>query len=136
MSTATTPTTTTRTEETNRKTIERLAQSLKTNDTDAARGLFHADVIQEWPQSGERIRGIDNMEAINKNYPGFPEMNLRRMLTGGDLVVVETSLNYSGKPVHGVSIYELRDGKIAKETDYFADPFEAPDWRKQWVEKI
>ena len=28
----------------------------------------------------------------------------------------------------------FRDGKIARETAYWADPFEAPAWRSQWVD--
>jgi hypothetical protein len=29
---------------------------------------------------------------------------------------------------------EFRDGKVAHETQYFADPFTAPAWRAQWVD--
>jgi hypothetical protein len=25
---------------------------------------------------------------------------------------------------------------VAKETDYFAQPFQAPQWRSQWVERM
>jgi hypothetical protein len=39
-------------------------------------------------------------------------------------------------PAFTVSIMEFRDGKVIHETQYFADPFEAPDWRSQWVERI
>ena len=35
-----------------------------------------------------------------------------------------------------VSLVELRDGKIVKQTDYFADPFEAPAWRSRWVKIV
>jgi hypothetical protein len=28
---------------------------------------------------------------------------------------------------------EFRDGKVMHETQYFADPFEAPAWRARWV---
>jgi len=30
---------------------------------------------------------------------------------------------------------EFRNGKVIDETQYFADPFEAPAWRKQWVQQ-
>jgi hypothetical protein len=33
-----------------------------------------------------------------------------------------------------VSIMEFRNGKVVHETQYFADPFEAPPWRSQWVQ--
>jgi hypothetical protein len=29
---------------------------------------------------------------------------------------------------------EFRDGKVAHETQYFVDPFEAPAWRARWRE--
>jgi hypothetical protein len=32
-------------------------------------------------------------------------------------------------------MYELRDGRIARSTEYFAQDFEAPEWRRQWVEQ-
>jgi hypothetical protein len=35
-----------------------------------------------------------------------------------------------------VSIMEFRDDKVARETQYFADPFVAPAWRAQWVERM
>jgi hypothetical protein len=35
-----------------------------------------------------------------------------------------------------VSVLELRDGKVVKETDYYAQPFQAPEWRAHWVERM
>ena len=35
-----------------------------------------------------------------------------------------------------VFIFEMRDGKIAKETDYWPQSFETPEWRAQWVERM
>ena len=32
--------------------------------------------------------------------------------------------------------YELRDGKISKQTTFFAQEFEAPAWRARWVERM
>ena len=48
----------------------------------------------------------------------------------------EVTLNYGGQVYQGVSIFEFRDSKIVKETDYFAQPFEAPQWRARWVERM
>jgi hypothetical protein len=64
-------------------------------------------------------------------------MRFRRTLAGGDLAALEVELRYpDGSRYLGVSIVELRDGKVARETDYFAQPFQAPQWRAQWVERI
>jgi hypothetical protein len=103
----------------------------------AARHL-HPDFVQEWPQSGERIRGADSALAIDRNFPGgMPSMTPRRTLAQGDLAISETELTYAdGSRYLGVSVMEFRDGLISKETDYFAEPFAPPQWRAQWVERM
>ena len=100
------------------------------------------DMIQEWPQSGERIRGRDNIIAVNEHYEGAtgsaPKMTLRRIVRPGQAWVAEGTIDYGdGTPVSLVAILETdADGKITRETDYFANPFEAPEWRRQWVEHM
>jgi hypothetical protein len=60
----------------------------------------------------------------------------RRALAGGDLAVVEVELIYAdGSRYLGASILELRDSRVLRETDYCAQPFPAPEWRAQWVER-
>jgi hypothetical protein len=60
----------------------------------------------------------------------------REIRVSGDLVVVEANLDYGdGTPWQAVFVFELRDGKIARETAYWPQPFEAADWRAQWVER-
>lgn len=54
-----------------------------------------------------------------------------RIIGGGDLWVTEYILTYDGKPSYTVSIMKFRGEKVARETQYFADPFEAAAWRAQ-----
>ena len=61
---------------------------------------------------------------------------MRRIVGGGDLWVTELILSYDGKPSYTVSIMEFRGVKVARETQYFADPFVAPAFRAKWVERI
>ena len=120
----------------------RLAEALWTDigegDWQAVAGYVHENFVQEWPQSGERIVGRDNAIAINRHFPGgLPRMKFRRTVAAGPLAVLQVELTYAdGSRYLGVSVIELRDGKIARETDYFAQPFPAPQWRAQWVEKM
>jgi hypothetical protein len=37
---------------------------------------------------------------------------------------------------NSVSIMEFRNGKVVHETQYFADPLDAPACRRQWVQQI
>ena len=54
----------------------------------------------------------------------------------GDLWVTEFILTYDGKPSFTVSIMEFQGDQVSRETQYFADPFEAAAWRARWVERI
>ncbi len=127
----------------NRRTLERLQETMSNGDmkglVDAADELYTSDLVEEWPQSGERIAGLANFKAVNDNYPAMtgtqPKLSFRRLSGSGDTWVLEGTIDYgNGVPVSIVSIVEMRDGKIAKQTDYFADPFEAPAWRSRWVQ--
>jgi hypothetical protein len=99
------------------------------------------DVINEYPQSGERFRGRDNIAAMNSGYAGntgtAPKATLRRILKPGEAWVIETTIDYGdGTPVSSISIVETGpDGKVVRQTDYFANPFEAPAWRSQYAER-
>lgn len=104
--------------------------------------LASEDLVQEWPQSGERIRGRANVVAVNDHYEGAtgtsPKMTLRRLTKPGQAWVAEGTIDYGdGVPVSLVSILEAGpDGRIVRQTDYFANPFDAPEWRRQWVESM
>ena len=98
------------------------------------------DFVQEWPQSGERLTkeaSIRLAASYGEMSGTSPKFTYKRMLGGGDIFVVEATIDYGdGIPVSYVGVGELRDGKVAKMTEYFANPFPAPDWRKPFVETM
>jgi hypothetical protein len=119
-----------------RAKLDRHWQTAGLKDQQAAHEIYHDDCVVEWPQSGERIRGKDNLQVLRTAYPAQLEFHVRRILGSGDLWVTEYVIAYDGDPVHVVSIMEFRDGLVARETHYFGDPFEAPAWRAEWVERM
>jgi ketosteroid isomerase-like protein len=120
----------------NREIVEQTLALLEKQDWDGLGALFSDDFVLTWPQSGELVRGKQACIAIFQSYPGgTPTMDVKQIRVDGDLAVAEALYHYPDGDYHGVSIFELRDGKVARETDYFAQPFEAPEWRAQWVEK-
>jgi hypothetical protein len=97
----------------------------------------HQDYVMEMPQSGERMRGRENMRAFQEAYPDPPSIRLRRVLVRDELWVAEVVNDYGGGQVFTVvTIIELRDGKMWRDTRYYAEPFEAPAWRARWVERL
>jgi len=100
--------------------------------------IYADDSICDYPQSGERILGPKNLQALRSHHPGKPSgFKIRRMIGTGNLWVTEYTINYKNQLAFTVSIMEFNDdGKVVHETQYFADPFEAPAWRSQWVQRI
>ena len=98
--------------------------------------LRHPDYVMEMPQSGERIRGRENMRAFQEAYPDPPTIQPRRVVGEGDVWVIEATSNYSGRTYHVAMVVEFRDGKILRDTRYYADPFDPPAWRALWVEPL
>jgi hypothetical protein len=102
-------------------------------DPDRSHAMYRDDAVLEFPQSGERFVGLENFREWRGEYPASVRFELRDVRGHGDLWAAEVSLTYDEGPAHfGVSILELRDGKIARETIYVTEGFEAPEWRARW----
>ena len=106
------------------------------NDFETEHRIYLDDAVLEYPQSGERTCGRGNIQGQRASQPNKKRFSVRRILGGGDLWVTEYILTYDGKPSYTVSIMEFKGNKVARETQYFADPFVAPASRAQWVERM
>lgn len=122
--------------EANRQVIIELWQRLGRFDFAGAGTLLHDDFVCEWPQSQERIRGRENFVALNANYPGRWLAEVQRVIVEGDQVVSEVVLKWEAQTVCVVSFFEIRDGRIYREVDYWPEAYAAPAWRAQWVEQM
>lgn len=118
--------------------IENFWASMAANDFYATAQLLHDDYILEWPQSGERIRGKDNFAAVNTNYPaeGKWQFTINHIVAEGDLVVTDVSVTDGKRQDRTITFSTIRDGEIWKQVEFWPEPFEAPPWRAQWVERI
>jgi hypothetical protein len=96
---------------------------------------YQEDAVLEYPQSGERIRGRRKIQSSRAAQPNRKRFTVRRIIGTSDLWVTEFVLTYDGRPSYTVSIMEFLDGKVARETQYFGDPFEPGPSRAQWVER-
>lgn len=144
---------------TNRDIVERFMQVLATSDFGVQDQYLADDIVEDWPQSGERIRGRANRRAVGENYPGraerdfgpgkvgavvgddqwvmTPVMSLVRINGSGERYTATGQIAYpNGELWHLIQLIEFRGGKIVKLITYFAAPFEAPAWRAKWVERM
>lgn len=126
------------------------------NGYDTLTRLRTDDFIEDWPQSGERIRGSANYREIHEHYPGgLPEYEPAKVsgtpdqwsvsplftvvhLSGsGATFTVEGTLRYpDGARYLAVAVLELSGGRVRRQRTYFAPELEAPAWRAEWVERI
>jgi hypothetical protein len=143
----------------NRETIERYWRTFQSGDLDAYESCLAPDVVVTYPQSGEVIEGRSNYMSTIRNYPAdLPsgDVELARLdvsekaismpsaswfgmstvavMSEGNVAVGQSVLTYpNGDRYNVCSIFNLHQGLITSETTYFAAPFEAPDWRSEWV---
>jgi hypothetical protein len=141
-----------------RTVVERYARAIQDKDFDAQAALLTDDFIDEMPQSGERTRGKANYLASVRNYPGgvgtvepksarlvgaedrwvlTPMFTQLRIEGSGDVYTYVGSVRYpNGDTWQMIAIIELRNGKVAKSTTWYAAPFDAPEWRAPFVERF
>jgi hypothetical protein len=110
-----------------------LEQHFTSGDPALSHEMYHEDAVLEFPQSGERFDGVENFREWRSNYPASTSIEFREIRGGGDLWVAELSISYDQGPFSfGVSILEFRGDKIARESIYVSEGWEAPEWRAQW----
>jgi hypothetical protein len=115
--------------------------------------VFTDDYVEEFPQSGEVFRGLENARAQRALYPmkvspGNVDMQSARLAASeqkwvmtpmftavrvegsGDLGTAIFRVRYpDGSVWWNIHMYHVRGGKLDHSTAYFAPEFEPPDWR-------
>lgn len=105
------------------------------NDFAAEHTIYDDQAVLDYPQSAERIRGRDRIQASRAAQPNQKRFTVQRVSGSGDLWITELVLTYDEQPVFVVSIMEFEGGKVVRETQYFGQPFEPGPSRAQWVER-
>jgi len=142
-----------------RALIESIADVHNRRDWDGLGRIFADDCIEEYPQSGEVIRGLMNVRAVRENYPGqlpdggidlssariavsderwivTPMFTVVRVQDSGNVGTAMFRIRYpDGSTWWNVILYEMRAGKVARSTAFFAPLFDAPEWRVPYVEQ-
>jgi ketosteroid isomerase-like protein len=97
--------------------------------------LLTDDVRYELPQTGERITGRDNYLRFNRDYPGDWQLRVTRLLADGSTASASLLFTVGGQQLVAVVFLELRDGLIARITDFWPEPYDAPAGRDHLTEQ-
>ncbi len=119
-----------------RTAIEQHWSASEAGDSELEHRVYAEDAILDYPQSGERFVGRATIAAQRGGNPANRHFTLRRIVGAGSVWVSECVITYDGVPTHSVSIMEFHDGLVAHETQYFADPFEAPASRANLAQRM
>lgn len=132
-----------------------ISNLLQNQEFDRLDEVYAADVVSEFPQSGERFRGIESLRGQFMNYPGQAGLQTEVAdVVGGTsyaltpmytVVAVEgsgdrgTSLFRTRYPDGSywwvVNMYEVEGGRIKRLRTFFAPEFEPPAWREPYWDK-
>lgn len=115
--------------------LTRYLDAILAQDADALSGVLAPDVVEVFPQSGERIRGAADVAEMLRRAPDPPTLLAGPFQTScrDDLVLAEAKFDYGGRPWWYIDRFEIRGDRIRRMTSYFGEPFEAPDWRRPFV---
>jgi hypothetical protein len=119
-----------------RVALQRHWDASDASDFNVEHEIYHEDAVLDYPQSGERIRGRRNIQESRTVQPNKKRFTVQRMIGSGNLWVTEFVLTYDGIPSYTVSIMEFREGRVAHETQYFADRFDPASSRAGLVERM
>src|SRR5271165_3063258 len=92
-----------------REALNRHWAASDANDFDTEHDIYREDALLEYPQSGERIKGRQNIQASRAAQPSSKHFRVRRIVGTGDLWVTEFVLTYDGRPSYTVSVMEFLD---------------------------
>lgn len=118
-----------------RETVIAFWSTMQTNDFAAASAWLAEDFELYWPQSSERIIGRANFAALNTHYPahGLWRFTLNKILAEGDEVVTDVSVSDGEVEATALTFSVVKEGLIIRQVEYWPNPFEAPAWRREWV---
>jgi hypothetical protein len=119
-----------------RASVEEHWRASEVGDSEKEHAIYTADAVLDYPQSGERFRGRATIAAQRTGHPAERHFTVLRIEGGDNLWVSECVITYDGAPTYSISIMEIADGLVVHETQYFADPFDAPASRSAIAERM
>ena len=130
--------------------------ALNRHDWPALAEVLHPDCTLEYPQSGEKFIGRDNIRAQFENYPSLepgsthveevigetryavsPMFTIIEVEGAGQVGTGVTRVHYpDGSLWWAINVFEKRGPLLYRMRTFFAPDFPAPDWRAPYREPL
>jgi ketosteroid isomerase-like protein len=122
---------------TNTELVRRFWNLFSEQKWEDAMAFLHQDVVVTWPQSKEKMIGSKNFIDVNRNYPGNHKIEIiKAHEIGTEVITTVWIIADTGQKTFATSYFQILDGKIKQIEEYWAEPYQAPEWRSQWVESL
>jgi ketosteroid isomerase-like protein len=118
--------------------VRLLWERMEARDWDAVAAQLHEDIVVDWPNSGERMRGRENYLAVQRAFGEGWHVHVLRIVDGGDTVVSEVRVERADERFFAASFFTVVDGRVARAVEYWSDgePTQPPQWRAPWTEPL
>jgi len=109
---------------------------MATNDFTSLGDLCAPDFVLEWPQSGERIRGVERFARMNAEYPahGRWHFTVLRVVGSEAEAVSDVQITDGVQAARAISFFTIKQGQIVKLVEFWPEPYPAPTNRAHLVE--
>jgi ketosteroid isomerase-like protein len=111
---------------------------MASNDFASVQAVLASDYVLDWPQTNERIRGVQRFAALNSEYPanGPWVFRIHRIVGGESEAVSDVSVTDGVQQARCISFFTVVDGKITRQVEFWPEPYTAPANRKHLTEPI
>jgi ketosteroid isomerase-like protein len=111
---------------------------MASNDFPSIAAVLAPDFVLEWPQSRERIRGVERFIAMNAEYPAHGPwvFTVHRIVGGACDAVSDVSVTDGVQTARAVSFFTVAGGRIVRMTEFWSEPFAPAAERAHLTERM
>ncbi len=116
--------------------IERYWAAMEARDWDALGALLADDVVCEWPQSRERVRGRDASVRFAADYPGDWHLAVEQAIGDGQTGASRIRFTNGDAVETGITFFHFDDmGLVSSLLEFWPEPYEPPPGREHLAER-
>jgi ketosteroid isomerase-like protein len=122
-----------------KSTVAELWRRLQARDWNGFAALLADDLVIEWPNTRQRIRGRDAYVGFNRAYPEGWTIEVLDLVADGNIVVSEVRVPHADLGRFDlVSILEVEEGRVVRGREYWMDEVTepVPPERAEWLEPM
>lgn len=116
--------------------VRAMWEGMHARNWDKVRGLLADDLVMDWPQTREVIRGADAFVELNRTYPGQWSIRVEEVVGTATRAAARVTITNGTARFLASGFYTVRDGRIVRGVETFADPGDPPYDRSHLADRV